>query len=132
MWERGLQLFCENPIWGVGKLTENQWSQFIHVIGYKTQLHNQFVEYLTTGGIVLFILLLCFYVCIGNKMYLVHNTSLSYMLCIVCYSVAMAGLMEGRYNAEYYLPFFLTYYVLYIEQSHKFCESHIQLRSKQR
>lgn len=111
MWEGGLKIFMENPILGIGKMTEDIWVNHIEYAGFHFQLHNQIVEYMATGGIILISLLLLLYtkvaICFKNT----QKNDFAYILTIVCFTVNVSTLSEGKYGGDFLIVFLLVFYL---------------------
>lgn len=108
MWEAGLIIFLDNPLFGVGKLDEAGWEDKVSVIDYHMQLHNQIIEYLVTGGIVLTGLLIYMFINTAKKLLYISDFKIYFILMISCFIMNIATLSEGTYSGEYFFPFMLT------------------------
>ena len=108
MWGAGVILFQENPIFGVGKLDEDGWEEKVSVIEYHMQLHNQIIEYLATGGIVLTGLLVYMFLNTAKKLKYIPEFKVYFILMVSCFIMNVATLSEGTYSGEYFFPFMLT------------------------
>lgn len=111
MWTAALNVIISNPIMGIGKMTEAGWNQYIQVVTVKTQLHNQIIEYMTTGGMVLLSLLLLIYVSAAREMNKYKNSTIVYTVSMVCFALNIANMTEAYYTGVYYFPFILTAYI---------------------
>lgn len=56
LWKKALELFEENPVFGIG------WKQFVNNNTYKHNVHNTYLQWLCESGIVGFVLLFLLYV----------------------------------------------------------------------
>lgn len=111
MWYAGLNIFSENPLFGVGKMTEDIWLNKVATIGFHNQLHNQVVEYLCTGGLLLLVAYIIFLIVVGNQINKIRSTDIGFVCMIIYFVLIIASLSTGIYSADYYFPFLLAYYL---------------------
>lgn len=117
MWISGFELILANPIMGVGRMSEEFWITFVKAGDYKTQLHNQIIEYMVTGGVVLLVILLAVYVRSAYMLYKYREVMVSIIMSLICFSLNIANMMEAYYNALYFFPFLMTGYLPIIIES---------------
>lgn len=111
MWESGLLIFLQHPMWGIGKMTETMWNLNVIRIPFHYQLHNQFIEYLATGGLVLFSIYFMILISSGRNLMKYRHTSLGFFMIIIYFTLLIASLMTGIYSSEFYFVFVLAFYV---------------------
>ena len=116
MWEGGLRIFSDNKLIGIGKMTEEHWFSYIRNIPFHMQLHNQVVEYLATGGLLLIVIYASILIIAGKNINRYRTTDYGYMSLIICFTLMMASLTTGIYSAEFYLPFVMTAYFGTVKQ----------------
>ncbi len=114
IWGVGINIIIENPIMGVGKLTPDGWESNIGIIDFKTQLHNQIIEYLATGGIILLAVLLSIYILTAKRIHDYNRFTIAQVLSLVCFSLNVTNLTEAYYNGLFYFPFIISSYLSYI------------------
>lgn len=111
IWGVGINLIIENPIIGVGKLTPEGWESNIGIIDFKTQLHNQIIEYFATGGIILLSVLLSIYFLTAKRIHDFNRFTIAQVLSLVCFSLNITNLTEAYYNGLFYFPFIISSYL---------------------
>lgn len=111
MWIASIDIIKANPIFGIGRMAENTWIAYVGVGDYKTQLHNQIVEYLVSGGIVLLTILIAVYVLAAHNLHKYRRNSIVVIITLICFSLNIANIMEAYYNALFYFPFLMTGYL---------------------
>ena len=117
MWIAGMDIIINNPLFGIGRMSEDMWILLVNVGDYKTQLHNQIIEYLVSGGIILLIVLFSIYYLAAYNLHKYGREGVVILLTLVCFSLNIANMMEAYYNALFYFPFLLTGYLPYITES---------------
>lgn len=113
MWQTGISLFLEHPFWGNGKLKEDVWSNYFYDVSFHTQLHNQVVEYLSTGGVVLFGIYCILLFVTGLNLNKYHSDKIGGMLIVSIFLQNIGVLTEAKYFAEFFLLFILSFYAKY-------------------
>jgi len=111
MWESGFLIFLQHSIWGIGKMTEAMWNMNVIRIPFHYQLHNQFIEYLATGGFVLFSIYFLILIFSGRNLMKYRKTSLGFFMMIIYFTLLIASLMTGVYSSEFYFVFVLSFYI---------------------
>lgn len=111
MWQAGFKVFLSHPFIGVGKLTESVWKNNILGVGYHTQLHNQIIEYLATGGLLLISIYIVFLIRTGKNIQKFNMNKIAYALNITIFVQNVGVLTEAKYFAEFYLLFVLSSYI---------------------
>lgn len=111
MWIAGVELINAYPVFGIGRMSEVTWITYVGVGDYKTQLHNQVIEYLVSGGIILLSILLAIYVLAAYNLHKYKRNGVIVIMTLICFSLNIANLMEAYYNALYFFPFLLTGYL---------------------
>ncbi len=111
MWVAGAELIKAYPILGIGRMAEETWIIYVGAGDYKTQLHNQIVEYLVSGGVVLLSVLIAIYVLAAYNLHKCKKNSIIILLTLICFSLNIANMAEAYYNALYFFPFLLTAYL---------------------
>ena len=114
MWQAGIDLFLSHPLFGVGKLTEKVWTSNILGVGYHTQLHNQIVEYLATGGLCLFGIYVVLLILAGKNLQKYHVQGIAYFMIISIFLQNIGVLTEAKYFAEFYVLFILSFYIEFL------------------
>lgn len=115
MWESGLNIFINHPFLGIGKMNERMWAENVRAVSYHTQLHNQIVEYLATGGLALFLTYVYFLVLCGKQLDKYNNgNKVCYFFVVISFITNISVISEGKYYADFYLPFLFIFFIEFI------------------
>ncbi len=110
-WKRALEIFNDHKILGIGKYTVDQWSKYWSGFEFKAQLHNNVVEFLIIGGIVLFTLYLIQCIYIGTSVRKERHNDIAYVVIISCFLMYMATLTSAYYESQFYLIFGIAAFI---------------------
>lgn len=119
MWIAGLNIFWNNKMLGIGKITEDVFLKNVENMTFHFQLHNQIVEYLATGGLALLLIYSLILIISGININKIKETRFGYISMLICFSLMLASLTSGIYSAEFYFPFVMSAYFDYINSKIK-------------
>lgn len=111
MWIRALEILPGHLFFGIGKWTEKQWRQWFYEFPYKAQLHNEIIEFLILGGIVLLFIYMYICIMVGRKISSHNSNTIAYTVTIACFLAYISVLTSAIYNAEFFMILGLGYYI---------------------
>lgn len=105
MWDKAIDAFMDNKLFGVGIQTGERWSKYI--ILEHSQVHNQILDYAFNGGIFLLIMVVLLNAFICKKLLSQKYDKAIVVLSIVTFLYHMTMLTESLYAFWMYLVFFI-------------------------
>lgn len=97
MIEHGFELFLQNPIWGYGL---NYFSiSYGEINGHEVYAHNNYIELLVSGGIVLLVLYYSKFISVIRTLFKNHEHSLQ---CVLMLSILLTLIFSDMASVTYY------------------------------
>lgn len=110
LWDRALSAIAKHPIIGLGEQTNDVKHQFYNSSSIITA-HNQILEYLYVGGIVLLILYILINLYIAKKTWKIRNNEAVQVTTAMYFALQIALIAEVYTDATIFMIYFCAYYI---------------------
>lgn len=116
MWEYACEMFLQNPIIGAGQVTEQVWYETSNLYFYHSIVHNMYLDFAFTGGIIALVFFLLLNVRAITRLQKYYGSKIARFVGICFFALSVLQLLECLYNPMVVLIYFLPEW-LYIIQS---------------
>lgn len=115
VWLEALYALYEHPIIGNGyfSVVVDKFTEYFH-------MHNNYLDVITQGGIVGFVVFLSLFFVVSRRMKLIHDTWLYNILLFIFFSVFIEFTTEGKRDFFMLYPMLIiSYHISYLYTNHK-------------